>query len=62
MPEFGTKAWLKEQDDRVAYINRLYHLEGRDDPNHPMHSLYTGLYQNRQKVLMELDRTEQLKA
>lgn len=61
MPEFGTAEWIKEQDDRIKYLNRLYVLDGRDDPDHPMHSLYTGLYQNRQAVLIELDRMEQLR-
>lgn len=61
MPEFGTKEWIEEQDKRVAYLRRLYILDGRDNPSHPMHSLYTGLYQNRQNVLMELDRMEQLR-
>jgi len=28
---------------RSAWIEALYRYEGRDDKNHPMHGLYTGL-------------------
>jgi hypothetical protein len=29
--------------NRSAWIEALYKYEGRDDKNHPMHGLYTGL-------------------
>nr|BAR24449.1 hypothetical protein [uncultured Mediterranean phage uvMED] len=29
--------------NRQAWIEALYKYEGRDDKNHPMHGLYTGL-------------------
>ena len=29
--------------NRTAWIEALYKYEGRDDKDHPMHGLYTGL-------------------
>jgi hypothetical protein len=29
--------------NRAALLEWLYHLDGRQDPAHPSHSLYTGL-------------------
>lgn len=29
--------------NRTAWIEALYRYEGRDDKDHPMHGLYTGL-------------------
>jgi hypothetical protein len=60
--EFGTKEWRVENERRVAYLERLYILDGRDDPHHPQHSLYTGLLQNRAAVLLEVDRYDELKS
>jgi len=31
------------QSNKQAWIEALYKYEGRDDKNHPMHGLYTGL-------------------
>ena len=31
------------QDARQAELDRLYDADGRHDPHHPMHALYTGL-------------------
>lgn len=31
--------------NRSAYLEYLYRLDGRDNPSHPRHSLYTGLAQ-----------------
>tara|TARA_R100000084_G_scaffold32111_2_gene12368 strand:- start:2457 stop:2642 length:186 start_codon:yes stop_codon:yes gene_type:complete len=31
--------------NRALWMNALYLHDGRDKPNHPMHGLYTGLYQ-----------------
>ena len=56
-----TPGWVRENEKRVRYLERLYLLDGRDAPSHPMHRLYTGLYQNRARVLMELDRHDELK-
>ncbi len=47
---------LKEQNARVEYLARLYVLAGRDDPRHPLHGTYTGLYMDRVAVLVALDR------
>ena len=31
--------------NRVIWLERLYLIDGRDQPNHPMKGLYTGLHQ-----------------
>lgn len=31
------------QDARQAELERLYDLDGRNDPHHPHHATYTGL-------------------
>ena len=36
---------VKAMAERVRIMNERYKKSGRDDPNHPMHSLYTGLAQ-----------------
>ena len=35
-----------EQGARQAFLEKLYEEDGRSDPSHQMHSLYTGLMQN----------------
>jgi len=30
--------------NRQAWLQALYKYEGRQDPSHPMHGLYTGLF------------------
>ena len=35
---------LKNNMDRVTYINDLYEKSGRSDPSHPMHCLFTNLH------------------
>lgn len=34
---------IEVQVNRNAWIEALYKYEGRDDKDHPMHGLYTGL-------------------
>jgi hypothetical protein len=34
-----------EQMNRVHRLNKLYIEDGREDKNHPMHGLFTGLFQ-----------------
>ena len=34
-----------EQNARQEELERLYELDGRNDPNHEFHHTYTGLYQ-----------------
>ena len=46
-----------EQDLRAAYLDHLYILDGRGNKDHKYHHTYTGLYQDRAKYLIELDRT-----
>tara|TARA_B100000214_G_C23848652_1_gene572312 strand:- start:251 stop:634 length:384 start_codon:yes stop_codon:yes gene_type:complete len=37
------KEGAKIQSERVRIMNELYIKDGRDDINHPMHALFTGL-------------------
>ena len=47
---------IQEQNERIAYLRRLYEMDGRDNPKHPMHGLLTGLYQERLQQLAAIDR------
>lgn len=49
------------QDQRAAYLDALYHLDNRDDPYHPNRGTYTGLYQQRIALMLEIDRWRLLK-
>ena len=35
--------WVREQQERVMRMDRLYILDGRHRPDHKLHGLYTGL-------------------
>jgi len=35
-----------EQQARQDELDRLYEQDGRNDPNHPLHATYTGLYES----------------
>jgi hypothetical protein len=48
------------ENQRQAYLDALYALDRRDDPSHPLHSTYTGLYLQRQQQLLERDKAQQL--
>jgi hypothetical protein len=61
MDKLGNLDWILENERRVAYLERLYDLADRSNPSAPNYHTYTGLYIQRQKMLMELDRMEQLK-
>ena len=39
------RAHLTEQDKRTAFMRHLYHAYGRNNPDHPMHGFYSGLWQ-----------------
>mgnify|MGYP003138257036 CR=1 FL=1 len=41
---------VKAMAERVRIMNERYKKSGRDDPNHPMHSLYTGLAKEYEQV------------
>lgn len=45
--DWATEAWARVCVDqtRANFLDRLYVQDGRDNPEHPFHSLYTGLYQ-----------------
>ena len=36
---------VEAMHNRTVWLNRLYIIDGRDQPNHPMKGLYTGLHQ-----------------
>ena len=38
------------QNERVRVIKELYELDGRNDPKHKFHSVFTGLWLNRQQI------------
>ncbi len=37
--------WIEEDRERVKFLEALYIADKRDSVDHPMHGLYTGLYQ-----------------
>ena len=39
------RAHLIEQDKRTAFMRHLYHTYGRNNPDHPLHGHYSGLWQ-----------------
>ena len=39
------RAELIEQDKRSAFMGHLYRVYGRNNPDHPMHRHYSGLWQ-----------------
>ena len=41
---------VKAMAERVRIMNELYEKDGRDDPNHPMHGLFTGLRSQNEQV------------
>jgi hypothetical protein len=49
--EEGTgKEGAKCQSERVRIMNELYIKDGRDDINHPMHALFTGLASKNEQI------------
>ena len=40
------RAELIEQDKRSAFMRHLYHVYGRNNPDHPLHGHYSGLWQD----------------
>jgi hypothetical protein len=49
--EEGTgKEGTMRQAERVRIMNELYIKDGRDDINHPMHALFTGLGSNNEQI------------
>lgn len=35
---------IEAMNNRVVWLEQLYHQEGRDKPDHPQHGIYTGLH------------------
>ena len=44
--QIGTREWLEENNRRVIFQNHMYKCAGRDNPDHPMHGLFTGLWED----------------
>ena len=44
--QMGTPEWREENNRRVFFQNHMYRCAGRDNPDHPMHGLFTGLWQD----------------
>ena len=40
------KFWLEENNRRVIFQNHMYLCAGRDHLDHPMHGLFTGLWED----------------
>ena len=38
-----SKDWIKDNQNRVKLLHIWYKEDGRDNPEHPMHGLFTGL-------------------
>lgn len=45
--------WRAEDEQRVRTLDELYFQDGRDKRDHPMHSTYTGLWQQHQEQASE---------
>lgn len=56
MSQFGTKAWVRENERRAVYLQALYDLSDRSRPDHPLHERFTGLSQARVETLIESDK------
>lgn len=52
-PECVTDPKLEAQ--RQRYLEYLYEWDGRSNPEHPQHALYTGLAEKRTRLLKEQD-------
>ena len=35
---------IEAMRNRIKWLDELYSLDGRQDPDHPQHGLYTGLH------------------
>ena len=42
--QIGTREWLDENNRRVIFQQHMYNCAGRQNPDHPMHGLFTGLW------------------
>ena len=42
--QIGTREWLEENNRRVIFQQHMYNCPGRQNPDHPMHGLFTGLW------------------
>jgi hypothetical protein len=35
-----------EENKRIVFLEHMYRCDGREEPSHPKHGTYTGLWQN----------------
>ena len=42
--QLGTREWIQENERRVIFMYHMYKCAGRENPDHPMHGLFTGLW------------------
>jgi len=42
--QIGTPEWVDENNRRVIFQQHMYNCAGRQNPDHPMHGLFTGLW------------------
>ena len=42
--QIGTREWLEENNRRVIFQQHMYNCAGRQNLDHPMHGLFTGLW------------------
>ena len=44
-PHFSPE-WLEENNRRIVFQTHMYNCSGRSNPDHPMHGLFTGLWED----------------
>jgi len=37
---------VNEENKRIVFLDHMYRCDGREDPSHPKHGTYTGLWQS----------------
>ena len=45
MPNLPGAQDVEAMRNRTIWLDQLYVIDGREDPDHPFHGLYTGLHQ-----------------
>ena len=45
MPNLPGAQDVEAMHNRTVWLDQLYVIDGREDPDHPFHRLYTGLHQ-----------------
>ena len=50
----------QQEQAKADYLDKLYELDNRSDPEHPFHDSYTGLYQERVQWLVNRANEKQI--